>query len=159
MNASHFFVDLTAYGLPSRSFSTSALAPWKAAALGPRASWPRIHCANPSGGGTTRLPSLLFWFCKFLSIFLTSPSHPLAFWPVAALHHSADASHLPGFPWRLPWVQSQPRPWVRASWDKAAMQNMAQSLKELRPKWWMGDVKVCLLSEIQVCSLLFFKEQ
>jgi len=36
-------------------------------------------------------------------------------------------------------VQSQARPWV--SWDKAPVQNMAQSLKELNPKWWMGDEK------------------
>lgn len=134
VNGSHLFVDLTAYGLPSQSFSTSALAPWKAATLGPRTSWPRLRCANPSRGGTTRLSLLLFCFCKSLSIFLTSPSCPLAFQPIAALCHSADGRHLSGFPWRLPWVQSQATPWVRASWDKAAVQNMAQSLKELRPK-------------------------
>lgn len=135
MNGSHLFVDLTAYGLPSQSFSISALAPWKAAALGPRTSWPRLCCPNLSRGGTTRLPLLLlFCFCKSLSIFLTSPSHPLALWPIAALCHAADYSRSSGFPRRLPWVPSQEKPWVRASWGKAAVQNVAQSLKELRPK-------------------------
>lgn len=127
-----FFCRYYCIWTPVSVLFTSAFAPWKRD-LGPRTSWPRLRCANPSRGGTTRLP-LLYCFCKSLSIFLSSPSRPLAFQPIAALWHSADCRRLSGFPRRLPWVQSQARPWVRASWDEAAVQNMAQSLKELRPK-------------------------
>lgn len=88
------FVDIKPNRLPPQYFSTSA--------LGLRTSWPRLHCANPSRGGTTRLPFFLFCLSKSSSFTLTGPSSPLVFQPIAAPCHSAGCRH-------LSWLQSQVR--------------------------------------------------
>lgn len=81
MHVSRLFVALTAYGLPSHSFSTSTLALWKAATLGPRTSWPRLHCTNPSRGGTKDCLCCYFGFNTLLPFFLLAPVVLLLFGP------------------------------------------------------------------------------
>lgn len=93
MHVSHLFVALTAYGLLSHSFSTSTLALWKAATLGPRTSWPRLHCTNPSRGGTKDCLCCYFGFNTLLPFFLLAPVVLLLFGPflLSATHLAAGA--------------------------------------------------------------------